>query len=163
MCHHTSPEANPLSSPILDTIVASVTADYIMSAWQSNNRHNLLWHVSKWQISPRNLKRQFSEGRAVAEPGCEMKTAYKLKDGEIPDLTLGQVGNRHNLYLETSFYSLRALTCGLATVVLQLGLSSLEGTLSLECFLSIPSYIAPNAKFYLFSMWPGIIQGWSNL
>lgn len=91
-----------------DTIVASVRADYVMSTRQYNSRYNWLWHVRKWQISSRNLKRWFSKVREGAEPGCEMGTAYKLEAGKIPDLALSQLGSPHNLYLAPSFCSLNA-------------------------------------------------------
>lgn len=76
------------------------------------------------------MKRQFSEGSAGAEPGYDMKTTYKLEDEEIPDLTLDQVGNPHNLYLEPSFYSLSAPNDWIGYCGTSVGLSSLEGNYS---------------------------------
>lgn len=141
-----------------DTIVASVRTDYVMSTGQCNNNYNWLWHVRKWQISSRNLKRRFSEGRAGAEPECEMGTAYKLEDGKIPDLALSNL-EVHTIYIWYlhSVLSMHPMT-GLAIMLLQFGLSSLEETFFPECSLSTPSYLAPNPKFYPFIIWPGIYK-----
>lgn len=113
-----------------DTIVASVTADYIMSTGQCNSRYNWLWHIRKWQISSKNLKRQFSEGSAGAEAGYDMKTTYKLENGEIEDLTLGQVGSPHDLYLQPSFYFLSVPNDSIGYCGTSVGLSSLERSCS---------------------------------
>lgn len=103
-----------------------------------------------------NLKREFFEGRVGAEPGCEMKTTYKLKGGEmvasfqIWPLAKFEV---HTIYIYRLPSTLSVHPKSrLATALAQLGLSSLEGSLSLEYSLSTPSYLAFNPNFFTISL-----------
>lgn len=145
-----------------DATVASVTVDYVMSGGQCNSRHNWLWHVRKWQISPRNLKRQFSKGRAGAEPGCEVKTTYKLKDGErVSSFQIWPWAKLEvhiiSIYILPSVLSVYPMS-GSTTMVTQLGLSAVDGTFIPECSLSAPSCLAQIPKFYSFSILPRIYE-----
>lgn len=71
-----------------------------------------------------------------AESGCKMKTTYKLKGRErVPSFQIWPLAKFevHIIYIYNlpSILSMHPMS-GLATALPQLGLSSLEGTLSLD-------------------------------